>query len=133
MTLAEYYLQIKQTHVTLVVTSLTLFAARGLGVQLGQRWAMALGTRVASVLIDTVLLGAGATLWWLLQLNPAGNAPWLGAKLTLLLAYIVLGSFALKRARSPAGRRASFAAALLCYAAMAAVAVAHHPLGPLRP
>ena len=47
--------------------------------------------------------------------------------------YIVLGSLAVKRARAPAARRASYAGALMVYMFMASVAIAHHPLGFLQP
>jgi uncharacterized membrane protein SirB2 len=63
-----------------------------------------------------------------MSLNPVRDA-WLGAKLVLLLVYIVLGSLALKRARSPRGRLASYLAALAMFLFIASVARAHHPFG----
>ena len=129
MTLAEYYLPLKMTHVSLVAASGALFALRGAAVLAGQGWAMRKPWRVLSVALDTLLLTAGVTLWVLLQLNPVHDA-WLGTKLALLLLYIVLGTFALKRARTPGGRAVSYAAALAAYLYMAAVARGHHPLGP---
>jgi uncharacterized membrane protein SirB2 len=86
--------------------------------------------RRLSYAIDTLLLAAGVTLWALLALNPLHDA-WLGTKLALLLLYIGLGSLALKRGRTAAVRRATYAAALAVYLFMATVAVAHHPLGLL--
>ena len=71
--------------------------------------------RLASVTIDTLLLVAGASLWALLQHNPLQEA-WLATKLALLVVYVVLGSFALKRARSQAGRLLFLVAALSCAA-----------------
>jgi uncharacterized membrane protein SirB2 len=116
--------------VALVAASGTLFAARGAAVLAGQGWALRLPWRVASVLIDTALLGAGVTLWLILQLQ-LSTSPWLGFKLALLLVYIVLGSLALKRARTAGARRIAFAAALATYAFMITVAHFHHPLGVL--
>ena len=81
--------------------------------------------------IDTLLLAAGVTLWVLLSLHPVAS-PWLGAKLLLLVLYVALGSLALKRARTPAARRASYAGALMVYMFMASVALSHHPLGFLQ-
>ena len=43
---------------------------------------------------------------------------WLGVKLVLLVAYVVLGVFALKRAPTRSGKALAFVAALLCYAHM---------------
>ncbi|MEZ5740123.1 MAG: hypothetical protein R3E68_12180 [Burkholderiaceae bacterium] len=42
----------------------------------------------------------------------------------------MLGSLALKRARTESARRVAFILALACLAAMAAMAHWHHPLGP---
>ena len=128
MCLASWYPILKSLHVGLVLLSGALFALRGLAVRRRQAWAMARPARQASYVIDTLLLGAGVGLWWLLGLNPAREL-WLGAKLLLLLLYIVLGSYALKRARSRAGQMTAYVAALACFAYMLSVARWHHPLG----
>lgn len=128
---AVWYLPLKSAHIGLALLSGTLFALRGALVLAGQGWAMARPWRMLSYGIDTLLLTAGVTLWVLLSLNPVISL-WLGAKLLLLVLYIVLGSLALKRARSPAVRRASYAGALMVYMFMASVALSHHPLGPLQ-
>jgi uncharacterized membrane protein SirB2 len=44
----------------------------------------------------------------------------------------VLGTLALKRARTPRGRAICFAAALGCFGFIYFVARAHHPLGILQ-
>lgn len=121
---------LKLAHVALVTASGLLFALRGAAVQAGAAWAMRRPWRLLSVVIDTLLLTAGATLWWLLGLHPVRD-PWLGTKLALLLLYIVLGSLAMKRGRTPAVRRASYAAALATYLFIATVALRHQPLGLL--
>lgn len=128
MQLVHWYLPLKFLHVGLVLLSGALFALRGLAVLRGQAWAGARPVRLASYGIDTLLLAAGSSLWWLLGLNPAHDL-WLGTKLLLLLVYVVLGSYALKRARSRAGHGAAYAAALACYAYLLSVAHWHHPLG----
>jgi uncharacterized membrane protein SirB2 len=131
MNLIDWYPQIKQAHVTLVSASGLLFAVRGAAVLAHRRWAMLAPWRRLSYAIDTLLLTAGVTLWTLLGLNPVSDSPWLGTKLALLVVYVVLGSLALKRGRTEASRRASYAAALATYAFMITVAVKHHPLGVL--
>lgn len=123
--IAELYPWVLPAHIAFVGTSVALFAARGLGVLAGKAWPMAAH---GSALIDTALLAARCTLWWLLQLHPV-LAQWLGTKLLLLPVYIVLGSLALKRAPSRAAKAGFFVAALACIGFMASVAVAHHPLG----
>jgi uncharacterized membrane protein SirB2 len=130
--LAVWYPQLKSAHIVLVLASGGLFALRGALVLAGQGWAMARPWRLLSYGIDTLLLAAGVMLWAGLSLSPVAS-PWLGVKLLLLVLYVVLGSLALKRARTPAARCASYAAALGVYLFMASVARAHDPLGFLRP
>jgi uncharacterized membrane protein SirB2 len=129
--LAAWYAQLKSAHIVLVLASGGLFALRGALVLAGQGWAMAPPWRLLSHGIDTLLLAAGVTLWAGLSLSPVAS-PWLGVKLLLLVAYVVLGSLALKRARTAAARGASYAAALGVYLFMASAARAHDPLGFLR-
>lgn len=131
MELIDAYVPVRHLHLTAVSMSISLFAARGAAVLMHQGWPMARSVRMASVAIDTVLLVAGITLWSLLSLNPLHDL-WLGSKLVLLLAYIVLGSFALKRAQSQGGKAAFYLAALACAAFMVSVALAHDPAGLLR-
>ena len=116
------------THMLLVGLSLTLFTARGLGALWQQQWIMLRSVRMASVALDTLLLGAGASLWGLLQHNPL-HETWLATKLVLLLVYVGLGSFALKRARSPGAKLAFLLAALLCASVMVMIARTRDPLG----
>jgi uncharacterized membrane protein SirB2 len=92
---------------------------------------MAPAVRRASQWVDTALLAAALLLLMVLQLNPFAT-PWLLVKLVLLVAYIVFGTLALKRAPSRAGKALAFAAALTCFAAMVATARTHDPSGFLR-
>ena len=116
------------THMLLVGLSLSLFSARGLGALWQQDWVMRREVRLASVMIDTLLLNAGISLWVLLQHNPLHEA-WLASKPVLLVVYVMLGSFALKRARSQGARLACLLAALLCAAVMVMIARTRDPLG----
>jgi uncharacterized membrane protein SirB2 len=131
MNALSWYPWLKPLHIALAAASVALFASRGLGVLAGQSWPMARPLRRLVIGIDTALLAAGAALWWMLALNPLQQR-WLGAKLLLIVAYIVLGSFALRRARSRGARVLAFAAALGCIAAVASIALAHDARAPLR-
>ena len=127
----EYYLQVKWVHVAAVLCSGGLFALRGALVQCGAaRWAMAAPLRFGSYAIDTVLLTAALMLLTMLPHAVFANG-WLLVKLGLLVCYVLLGSFALRRGRTPAQRRICFVAALAVFCCMLAVARTHHPLGPL--
>ena len=126
MALIEVYAELRLAHIGLAAGSVALFVARGVAVLAGQHWPMSTVARWTSVAIDTLLIGAGGTLWWMLSLHPARN-PWLGVKLGLIVVYIVLGSLALKRAPSRSTKAVAFAAALICIGAVAAIARAHDP------
>ena len=125
---AAWYPLLKSLHVALVTLSGALFALRGAGVLACARWPMDKGVRTASVVIDTLLLLSGITLLTMLHLDPLRDA-WLGVKLLLLLLYIVLGSLALKRARTPVLRAVFLLAAIVVFATMVGVALTHDPLG----
>ena len=58
--LRSQYPLIKQAHVTLVGLSGTLFAVRGAAVLARAHWPMQALARWSSVIIDTLLLSAGA-------------------------------------------------------------------------
>ena len=127
----EFYPQIKHAHIGLVMVSVALFALRGAAVQAGMRWPRARPVRLASYAIDTGLLAAGL---WLVAILPGGFFAngWLTAKLVLLVAYVVLGVFAMRRARSRIGRALCYVAALATFSMIYGIARAHHPLGPLQ-
>lgn len=127
---AEYYPQIKAAHVGLVLTSGALFALRAAMVFSAAAPTLQRPLRHTSYVVDTALLAAALLLLGILHLNPLAT-PWLAAKLSVLLAYIVLGTFALKRARTTPGRYAALAGAAGCYIMMYGIARTHHPLGYL--
>ena len=124
----EFYLPIKSVHVAAVLASGGLFAWRGGLVLAGIRWAMSAPLRYLSYTIDTVLLTAALMLATLLPGAVFANG-WLAVKLTLLVVYVALGSFALKRGRSQRTRALCFVAALTVYAFMYSVARTYQPLG----
>ena len=124
----EFYAQIKILHVVAVVCSGALFFLRGVAVQANGRWAMAAPVRYLSYSIDTVLLVAALLLVVILPAAVFANG-WLHLKVLLLVFYIGLGTFALKRGRTPRIRASCFVAALLVYATMFIIALAHDPRG----
>lgn len=123
--MAAYYLQIKHWHITLVLISGALFLLRaGMALVLDRRHAWMDWT---SYVVDSGLLTAALMLLAILHLNPL-STPWLGLKLVLLVAYIVLGALAMRR--GPTARRwGCLAGAIAMYGLMYGIARAHHPLG----
>lgn len=128
--LARYYVALKTLHVAAVALSIALFVFRaGLRAAdsglLGTRW-----LRIAPHVVDTVLLASAVLLTLVLHQYPFVN-DWLTAKLVALVAYIVLGSVALRRGRTPAIRAVALVAALLTVGYILGTAL-HHDANPLR-
>ena len=126
----EFYPQIKHAHMMLALTSGALFALRGALLLGGLRWPNAAPVRYLSYTIDTALLTAAMMLLTILPGALYANG-WLAMKIVLLVAYVVLGVFALRRGRSRRARAVCYVAALLVFAQIYCIARAHHPLGAL--
>jgi uncharacterized membrane protein SirB2 len=127
----EYYLQIRHVHIGTVLASGGLFLLRAIGVNIfGASWPMWAPVRYLSYTIDTVLLTAALMLMTIVQQYPFVHH-WLTVKVLLLVGYIVLGSFALKRGKERKTRLIYTGAALLVFAFILSVARAHDPLGLL--
>ncbi|HEU4591474.1 MAG TPA: SirB2 family protein [Steroidobacteraceae bacterium] len=124
----EFYPDIRWVHICAVIASGSLFALRGAGVLAGARWPMWAPLRYLTYTVDTVLLTAALMLATILHQYPFVHA-WLTVKVCLLVVYIVLGSLALKRARTRRARAIYYVAALGVFLFIVSVARAHHPLG----
>lgn len=119
----EYYLPIKYAHILLALFSGLGFALRGFVRLVLNRSLEHRVLRVAPHVIDTLLLASGVTLWIIVGWPLLS---WLGLKLLLVLAYILLGMAAFHAARQT--RAVSlYLAALAVFIAIAALAL-HKPL-----
>jgi uncharacterized membrane protein SirB2 len=121
------YALVKQLHLATVAVTFALFVLRGVWMmadspRLGARW-----VRIVPHVNDTLLLSSGIALAVLIRQYPLAHG-WLTAKLVALIAYIVLGTIALKRGKTKSRRIAAWIAALLVFGYMVAVALAHDPL-----
>lgn len=126
----EYYLQVKQFHIAVALLSGTLFAVRGAFQLGGAQWPQALPVKWLSYAADTALLTAALMLLTILPWAMFANG-WLLVKVGLVVAYVVLGVFALRRGRTRRTRALCYVAALLVFGAIYSIARAHHPLGIL--
>ncbi|WP_159874848.1 SirB2 family protein [Aquitalea denitrificans] len=116
------YQILKHAHMGMAYLTITLFALRG-GLMLADKQQI-LASKLLRILphvIDSALLVLGITLvvvggWPLLQ------TPWLLAKIAGLLAYVALGTIALKRGRTKQIRSIALLAALLVVAYIVLVA-----------
>jgi uncharacterized membrane protein SirB2 len=124
----EFYPQIKWVHIAAISASGLLFALRGGAALAGARWPMWAPLRYLTYTIDTVLLTAALMLATLLHQYPFVHG-WLTAKVLLLVLYVLLGTWALKRGRTQATRATCYVAALLVFLFIVSIARAHHPLG----
>jgi uncharacterized membrane protein SirB2 len=122
------YLIVKYIHVGSVILSFALFLLRGALTFADAGWRKHALLRVGPHVVDTVLLASALTLSWLLRQYPFVHA-WLTVKVIALIAYIVLGSLALKRAPTMRSRAVFFGLAVLTFLFIVSVARAHHPLG----
>jgi uncharacterized membrane protein SirB2 len=84
--------------------------------------------RYLSYTVDTVLLTAALMLMTMLQQYPFVHS-WLTVKILLIVVYIVLGAFAIRRGRTRQVRLACFVAALATFGFIVSVARTHTPLG----
>ena len=128
---ASAYLFVKHLHVGCVTLSLAGFAARGALMLAGSPLLEARFVRVAPHVVDTLLLASAAWLAWFLGQYPFVHG-WLTAKVLGLVAYILLGTVALKRGRTKTVRALAFAAALAAAGYVISVALTRDPLGAIR-
>ena len=122
------YSALKHLHLTAVILSLCLFALRGVWMladspRLGRRW-----VRIVPHVIDTALLASAIGLTVILHQYPFAQG-WLTAKVLGLIAYIILGSIALKRGPTKPIRAAAFIGSLAVFGYIVSVALSRSPLG----
>ena len=122
------YLLLKHLHVTAVVVSGTGFFLRGLLMLNDSPLLQRRLLKVLPHIVDTVLLGSAITMALISTQYPFVQ-PWLTAKFFGLLAYILLGTVALKRGRTLGMRVSAFFAALLVYAWIVSVAITKNLAG----
>lgn len=118
----EHYFLIKHLHMTTALLSIAFFIVRAWWsvrevTLLQRRW-----VRILPHINDTLLLLLGVTLMVMLSMWPHQH-PWLAAKLLGLLGYILLGTVAIKRGRTPMTRGLAALAAIVVFCYMAGAAV----------
>ncbi|GAA4400804.1 SirB2 family protein [Quisquiliibacterium transsilvanicum] len=116
---------LKQLHVTTATLSIAGFVLRYL-LMLGR--SRALGSRAARILphiIDTLLLLSAIGMAVMIGALPA----WLVVKIVALLAYIVVGSIAIKRGHTLASRAVAGLVAIGIFGFIVSVALTKSPLG----
>jgi len=126
--MTEYYLTLRHVHIACVILTIALFAFRGALMMAESALLQSPVLRILPHVIDTALLTSALMLTTVIHQYPFTTG-WLTMKVVLLVAYIVLGSYAIKRGRTKAIRVTAFVAALLVIGFLVSVALAHDPRG----
>lgn len=120
------YLTIKFLHLVMAALSISGFAVRGYWMMTRSEYLSNRIVRIAPHVIDTVFLVSGIWLAVTLSVNTFAQ-PWLLAKILGLVAYIVLGTIALKRGPTMPVRVIAFVGALLAFAYIVGAALLKSP------
>ena len=120
------YALVKNLHMAFAALTFAGFLLRGFWMATGSGLLQTKPARVLPHVIDTLFLLTGIWLVVLLRL-PVSQSPWLIAKLVALVAYIVLGTIALKRGRTMRGRAIAFVLAVTTFAYIIGVAIGKSP------
>lgn len=113
-------------HVLCVYLSLAGFILRGVWMLSDSPLRLTKPAKILPHVVDTLLLLSALLLAIITSQYPFTH-PWLTAKLFALLAYIGLGLVAFRFGANRAVRGLAFAAALLAFVYMLAVAYTRHP------
>lgn len=122
MSAADAYSFIRTLHIACAVASIAGFTLRGVLMLMESSWLQKRFVRIAPHVVDTLLLASAVWLAWFLGQVPFVHG-WITAKIGALLAYIVLGTIALRRGKTKRVRAGAFAAALASVAYIVAVAL----------
>jgi len=127
----EYYLLLKHSHFHIAVLSISLLGLRCLLSFSNFKYAKYVNHKIVryiSYSIDAVLLSLAL---WLIYILPTGYFYnyWLYIKLGLVLIYIVLGSFALKRGKTLKIKIICFILAFIVLLQIYFIAKLKHPYG----
>lgn len=88
------YLVLKHTHMALAMASVFLFLLRA-GASIYRSRMPSLTFRVIAHVVDTLLLGLGVVLAYMLSISPL-STPWFAAKIIAIAAYIGCGTVVMK-------------------------------------
>lgn len=120
------YLILKAIHIIAAMATISGFLLRGYWMLTGSEKLQHRATRIVPHVVDTVFLLSGIAMVWMLHLDPF-TQPWLIAKFTGLIAYIVLGTIAIKRGKTLQVRMIALVGAVSLFAYIAGVALTKSP------
>lgn len=119
----NYYTPIKHLHMAAVYASIIFFVIRAWWSVCGSGLLQKPVVRILPHVIDTVLLVCGVILAFMIGPLQA----WILTKLVLLLAYIAVGTIAIKRGRTPQSRLVAALVSVGIFFYIIGVAVSKNP------
>jgi uncharacterized membrane protein SirB2 len=119
----EYYLPVKNLHMAAVGLSIVFFIIRAYWSVTGSALLQLRPVRIVPHVVDSVLLVCGVIL--AVMIGPA--QPWILTKIVLLVAYIGVGTIAIKRGRTRTTRLVAALAAIAIFLYIVGVAIRHDP------
>lgn len=120
------YFTLKTVHVFCAVATVSGFALRAYWMATDSTLLTHRVTKIAPHVVDTVFLLSGIAMLVVASMNPF-TQPWLLAKFAGLVAYIALGTIALRRGPTRDVRLLAAVAALAVFAYVVGVALSHSP------
>lgn len=118
------YIAIKHLHVTTAVLSITFFILRAYWSVNGSALLQKRVVKILPHVIDTILLVCG--VWLAAMIGP--EQPWILAKIIALVAYIGVGTIAIKRGKTPRTRGYAALVAIAIFLYIVGVALSHNPM-----
>jgi uncharacterized membrane protein SirB2 len=119
------YLLIKHLHLTAAGLSILFFVIRAYWSVTGNGLLQKKVVKILPHVIDTVLLTCAILLS--IMLGPAAAQPWVLTKIVLLIAYIGVGTIAIRRGKTPRSRAIAAVTAVAIFAYIVGVAIRHNP------
>ncbi|SBR51613.1 MULTISPECIES: SirB2 family protein [unclassified Halomonas] len=123
--MVEHYVLLKHLHISAAYATLAFFILRAYWSVQERRVLQAQWVKVVPHIIDTALLALGVTLAVTLNFWPLPG--WLSAKIAALVIYILLGTVAIKRGKTPKIRAGAAVAAVIVFIYILAVATHRTP------
>ena len=118
----DWYVILKHSHVTFALISLIGFTLRGYWMMKESSLLQSKPAKILPHINDTLLLASAIALVVITRQYPI-VVGWVTIKILLLVAYIVLGTFALKRGRTKELRIRFYFASIVTVVAIFAVAL----------
>lgn len=118
------YFAIKHIHVTFAVLSILFFVIRAYWSISGSALLQVRVVKILPHVIDTVLLVAGVIL--AAMIGP--SQPWILAKIIALILYIGVGTFAIKRGKTPRSRLIATLISIAIFMYIVGAAFRHSPM-----